>query len=104
MSTSVEDVVDAFLNGEWLDGLVSPYTGAMGEAAFALMIAGVSTVVIATWSRSMTLTATWATLCGAFFIVLLPPPAAYVLALVITVGLAAAFYSLWGTDLAHGGR
>ena len=90
---------DDLLDGKWFEVFADPYIGVLGEAGLALMISGTSTAVILTWTRSLTLTGTWLILLSGFFVMFLPTPAATIIVLLITVLLAAAFYSVYASRL-----
>lgn len=77
------------------DLIMGSYIESMGEAAFFLVIAGITAVSLLSWTRNFTITGVWLTILGGFFIVLLPPAAATLAAVTTTALLAIAFYSVY---------
>lgn len=98
----IQELLEGMLDGEWWDLFTNPYTSTMGEASVALVLVGVTAAAILGWSGSMTLTAVWLVLSAGFFIALLPAPAATVVAVVVTLMLAVAYFAVAWTRI--GGR
>lgn len=90
----VEDIVAGDI-GVW-ELVLGSYIESMGASAFVLILGGVTTLALLSWTRSFTVTSTWLLLLGGFFVVLLPPAAATAAALLVTALLGVAFYStIW---------
>lgn len=97
MPTPIDELLNDLVSEDdvsiW-DVFTDVFIASMGEAGFAMVIAGVTTASLFSWTQNLTITTTWLLLVGGFFMVLLPGPAAAVLAVAATAMLAIAFYSV----------
>jgi hypothetical protein len=94
VETLIEDIVSGDIS-MW-ELFLGSYIESMGVTAFVLIVGGVTTLALLSWTRNFTITATWLLLLGGFFVILLPPAAATTAALLVTALLAVAFYStIW---------
>jgi hypothetical protein len=85
---------DAFLRGEWYEGLALPFTSLLGPVA-GVLVAIVFGVVMLEWSDTMAIPVVLGILVGGYLISFLPPAAQVVAYLGLLFGGALALYNLW---------